>query len=108
MIKFNDNLPRVISINVSNGGIPKKPIDSVYVRSAGLEGDGHNHEKHYRPIQAVSLQDIEKLNELRGEGYLLYPGATGENVTVTNLDINALPLGTRLEFSGGVVIELSK
>jgi len=108
MIQINSNIARVVSINISKGGIPKNPVGSVFVRAAGLEGDGHNHEKHYRPMQAVSLQDIEKLNELRGEGYSLYPGATGENVTVTNLNINALPLGTRLEFAGGVMIELSK
>ena len=108
MIHFNCEAPRVVSINISKGGIPKNPVSSVFVRSGGLEGDGHNHEKHYRPIQAVSLQDVEKLNELRRAGYPLYPGATGENVTVANLDINALPLGTRLEFAGGVVIELSK
>lgn len=108
MIKLNDNIARVVSINISKGGIPKNPVGTVFIRTGGLEGDGHNHDKHYRPMQAVSLQDLERLNELRAEGYELYPGATGENVTVANLDVNALPLGTRLEFDGGVVIELSK
>lgn len=109
MIKFSDKyLPQVISINVSGGGIPKYPVESVLIKEGGLQGDGHNHEKHYRPIQAVSLQDIEKLVELKKSGYKLYAGATGENLTVSNLDVNHLPLGTRLRFSGGVEIELSK
>lgn len=109
MIKFSDQyLPQVISINISGGGIPKHPIETVFIKEGGLQGDGHNHEKHYRPIQAVSLQDVEKLVELRSEGYKLYAGATGENLTVSNLDVNHLPLGTRLKFSGGVEIELSK
>lgn len=108
MIRLNESMARVVSINISKGGIPKNPVASAYIKEGGLEGDGHNHEKHYRPIQAVSLQDVEKLDELRAEGYPLYPGATGENVTVSGLNINELPLGTRLEFSGGVVIELSK
>jgi MOSC domain-containing protein YiiM len=108
MIQFNESMARVISINVSQGGIPKHPVTSVRIHAGGLEGDGHNHEKHYRPNQAVSLQDVEKLEELRAEGYPLCPGATGENVTVRGLNINGLPLGTRLEFAGGVVIELSK
>ncbi|MGE0268205.1 MAG: MOSC domain-containing protein [Candidatus Omnitrophota bacterium] len=109
MIKFSDKyLPQVISINVSGGGIPKYPIESVVIKEGGLQGDGHNHEKHYRPIQAVSLQDIEKLVDLRNAGYKLYAGATGENLTVSNLNVNQLPTGTRLRFSGGVEIELSK
>ncbi|MCA9405588.1 MAG: MOSC domain-containing protein [Candidatus Omnitrophica bacterium] len=101
-------IPKVVSLNISKGGIPKLPITSVRIKSGGLEGDGHNHAKHYRPIQAVSLQDEERLEELRGEGYPLFPGTTGENITVSGMDINALPLGTVLNFSGGVVLELSK
>ena len=109
MIKFSDKyIPQVISINISGGGIPKYPIESVYIKEGGLQGDGHNHEKHYRPNQAVSLQDIERLVDLRQEGYKIYAGATGENLTVSNLDVNNLPVGTRLKFSGGVEIELSK
>lgn len=100
--------PYVVSINISKGGIPKLPIGSIYVSAKGLEGDGHNHEKHYRPGQAVSLQDIERLEELCREGYLLNRGATGENLTVRNLHVNRLPVGTVLKFSGGVVLELTK
>ena len=107
MIKEN-KYPYVLSINISKGGIPKLPIHSVKVTAAGLEGDGHNHAKHYDPIQAVCLQDVEQLEELSRHGYSLSPGATGENLTVCNLNVNSLPLGTVLQFSGGVVIEISK
>ena len=103
-----ENLAQLISINVSKGGIPKLPMDSVRVTVNGLEGDGHNHEKHRSPSQAVCLQDIEKLEELRKEGYPLLPGTTGENLTVRNLNVNALLIGTLLKFSNGVVIELTK
>lgn len=106
MIQVQD--PYVLSINISKGGIPKLPIESVYVKEAGLQGDGHNHEKHYRLIQAVCFQDIEKLYELNQEGYSLKEGMTGENLTVKNLNINALPIGTRLKFEGGVEVELTK
>ena len=101
-------LPKIVSINISKGGIPKLPVDSIRVSTAGLEGDGHNHAKHYNPIQAVCIQDIEKLNELSRIDYVLSPGKTGENLTVENLYVNSLPVGTRLQFSGGVVLEISK
>jgi len=103
-----EKIAYVLSINISKGGIPKLPIDSVHINAAGLEDDGHNHEKHYNYIQAVCLQDIEMLDQLREEGYPLYAGTTGENLTVRNLNVNDLPLGTILEFSGGVNLELSK
>ena len=99
----------ILSINISPGGIPKQPVDSVRVNLAGLEGDGHNHEKHRTSFQAVCLQDLERLTELWTEGFpLLSPGAIGENLTVRNLNVNNLPIGTILEFSSGVVMELTK
>lgn len=98
----------ILSINISAGGIPKRPVASVRVHKSGLEGDGHNHDKHNNPVQAISLQDDEKLEEFNKKGYALKSGTTGENLTVRHLNINGLPLGTVLKFSGGVILELSK
>ena len=103
-----EQLPFVVSINISSGGIPKLPVNSVYVTFSGLKGDGHNHAKHYDPIQAVCLQDVEQLEDLSHQGYPLSPGAGGENLTVCNLNVNRLPLGTVLQFCGGVVVKISK
>jgi len=108
MHDLQDKKPYVLSINTSKGGIPKQPVESIYVTRSGLEGDAHNHEKHNRPIQAVCLQDMEKLAELQREGYPLYPGATGENLTVCHLHVNDLPVGAILEFPSGLVLEISK
>ena len=105
---IHGNEPCVAAICVSPGGIPKKSVQDVYVKTAGLEGDGHNHEKHRNPLQAVCLQDIEKLQELCQEGFDLTCGSIGENLTVCRLDVQRLPIGTILEFSGGVVLELTK
>lgn len=105
---MNEEVPTVISINVSKGGVPKLPIESVYVSEKGLEGDGHNHEKHYRPTQAVCIQDIEELNALCALGYPLRAGTAGENLTVENIFVNSLPAGTQLKFSGGVLLEITR
>ena len=104
----SDQKPAVVSINISQGGIPKLPIDSVYVTPAGLKGDGHNHEKHKSPLQAVCLQDWELIEELKSEGFPLSPGMIGENLTVHRLHLQTLPVGAVLEFSRGVVLELTK
>ncbi len=99
---------KVVSINISQGGIPKIPVERIDIKVSGLRGDGHAHEKHCRLEQAVSLQDIETLLKLREQGYPLSPGTIGENLTVRHLNVNALALGTILEFSGGVILEISK
>ncbi len=100
--------PCIVSINISKGGIPKLPVSSIRLTAAGLEGDGHNHEKHRTPVQAVCLQDKENLEEFNREGFPLVYGSTGENLVVQDLNVVKLPVGTVLKFSGGVVLELTK
>lgn len=100
--------PIVVSVNISPGGIPKAPISACNVALDGLRGDGHNHAKHRTPLSAVSIIDIEDLDDLRREGFVVFPGATGENLTVRNLHVDALAVGDRLVFEGGVEIEITK
>ena len=102
------SLPVVVSVNLSDGGIPKGPVSVGTVVSGGLSGDAHDHEKHNTPLQALSLIDLEDLDALRGEGFDVFPGATGENLTVAGLDVDSLAVGDRLLFSGGVIAELTK
>ncbi len=98
----------VIALNISNGGVPKRPLPAVEITHAGLAGDAHDHEKHNTPLQAVSLLDVEDYDDLRREGFDVYPGATGENVTLAGADVDACAIGDVLTFDGGVVIELTK
>lgn len=105
---MNESSAIVLSVNISDGGIPKLPIDVGDVTTNGLAGDGHDHEKHNSPMQAICIIDQEDLNDLAGEGYDLPPGATGENLTVRNLNADELNIGDRLRFSGGLELEITK
>lgn len=100
--------PVVIAVCVSAGGIPKHRVPGAEVGFSGLVDDGHAHEKHIRPDRAILIQDVEKLDELRREGFELGPGAMGENVTVRNLNVQAMTPGTRLRFENGPLIELTE
>jgi MOSC domain-containing protein YiiM len=100
--------PIVIAVNISPGGIPKSPVAVGTVTFAGLAGDGHHHAKHNSPLQALSIIDLEDLEDLRREGFDVYPGATGENITVRHLEVDSLAVGDRLRFAGGVEVELTR
>lgn len=99
--------PRVLAVCVSRGGIPKLPQAAVQVGADGLQGDGRNHTKHVRPDRAVSLWDIEILDQLAAEGFPLTPGAIGENLTVEHLDVQNLSPGTNLRI-GQLVLRLEQ
>jgi MOSC domain-containing protein YiiM len=103
-----DSRPIVVSVNLSPGGIPKRPVSAGRVGAAGLDGDGHAHEKHNSPLQAISIIDLEDIDDLRREGFEVYPGATGENLTVRGMQVDALAPGDRLRFGGGVELELTR
>ena len=97
------------SINLSSGGIPKNPVDSAEVTESGLVGDGHDHEKHRTPVQAISLIDLELLEAIADEtGIPLAPGDLGENLTVSGVGVQLLTAGDRLFFDGGVALEITR
>jgi MOSC domain-containing protein YiiM len=101
--------PRLVSVNISSGGIPKMPQERADVTPEGLSGDGHDHEKHNTPLQAISLIDLEDLHDMHAEeSWELPPGAVGENFTVEGVGVDELQIADRLVFSGGVAVELTK
>lgn len=94
----------VVAVCVSPGGVPKLPVESAQVCREGLVGDGHDHEKHRRPHRAVSIQDLELLDELRAEGFPVGPGVIGENRTVRGLHVQSCSPGDHLRFADGPLL----
>ena len=86
----------VVQINVSRGGIPKRPIESAVVTERGIEGDAWRRPFHGERRQAILLITIEGIDELVSLGFPLFPGALGENITTRGLDRRKLRLGQRL------------
>jgi MOSC domain-containing protein YiiM len=98
----------IIQINVSLGGIPKRPIASGMVTPLGLAGDACAHpEIHGGPQQAVLIIASEAIDELKERGYPLFYGALGENLTTRGLDRRELRIGQQLR-AGGALLEITK
>ena len=98
----------IVQINVSQGGVPKRPIADAVVTALGIDGDGHAHpEIHGGPRKALLLICSEGIEELKQGGFPLYPGALGENITTLGLDRRALRIGQRWRI-GGIVVELTR
>jgi MOSC domain-containing protein YiiM len=98
----------IIQINISRGGIPKRPIPEGVITPLGLEGDQCAHpEIHGGPRQALLLIAAEVVDELIARGYPLYYGALGENLTTRGLDRRQLRIGQTLR-AGSALIEITK
>jgi MOSC domain-containing protein YiiM len=98
----------VLQINVSPGGIPKRPIAEAQLDARGFEGDSWAHPQfHGGPNQAVLMIARETIEALRAKGYPVYEGALGENLTTQGLDPALWRAGQQYRV-GEAVIELTK
>ena len=98
----------IVQVNVSRGGVPKRPIPEGVVTELGILGDAVKHTRiHGGPERALCLYSHERIEALQQEGASIFPGAIGENVTLRGLDWDAIVPGTRLML-GDVEVEVTK
>ena len=98
----------VLQINVSPGGVPKRPIPDGVVTPLGITGDGHAHPQiHGGPRKAILIITSEGIDELKQLGFALYPGALGENLTTGGLNRRSVRVGQRYRV-GEILIEITK
>ncbi|MEZ4642539.1 MAG: MOSC domain-containing protein [Chloroflexota bacterium] len=97
----------IFQLNVSDGGVPKRPLPAADVHTLGMQGDRQNDTVHHGgPTRAICLYSLEIILALQAEGHPIYPGAVGENVTVAGLDWERMVPGTRLRL-GEVEVEIT-
>jgi MOSC domain-containing protein YiiM len=78
------------------------------VTPTGIAGDRHNNPQiHGGPVKALLLITSEGLDELKAQGFPVYPGAMGENITTAGLDRRNMRLGQRYRI-GEIIVQLSK
>ncbi len=98
----------VLQINISRGGVPKRPIARGELGFLGLAGDDHNDTQHHGgPRKALLLIAAEVVDELRGEGWPLFYGALGENITTRGMDHKRWRPGQKYAI-GSTIIELTQ
>lgn len=99
----------VASVNVSHGGVPKRPIPGGWVDRLGLEADAHAEPEpmHGGVDQAISIYSVESIARVVADGHRAFPGAFGENLTLAGIELGEMRAGDRLAIGdGGLVLEL--
>jgi MOSC domain-containing protein YiiM len=98
----------ILQINVSKGGVPKTPITEAQVGELGILGDGHRIRFHGGRDKALLLMAAEVIDALKSEGWPVFYGALGENLTTSRLEHNRWRPGQQFRCGGDVVIELTE
>ena len=104
----NHRIGTLVSINVSNGGVPKRRVTDAKVSRLGLLKDAHNDtEGHGGPERAVCVYALERIRALQSEGHPIDVGTAGENLTVEGIDWALVAPGARLRLGDEVVLEVT-
>ena len=76
-------MPDIVQVNVSRGGLPKRPVEEAMITRHGVEGDDWAHPRiHGSTRKKVLIMAAEVIDELAKAGYPVYYGALGENLTI--------------------------
>ncbi len=98
----------IVQINISPGGLPKRPVSGGFIASLGIVGDRQAHPGiHGGPRQAILLIAAEVVEELQRRGYPVVFGSLGENLTTRGIDMRDLRIGDRIR-AGGALLEITK
>lgn len=100
---------RVVALNVNpKGGVPKYHVPTATITAKGVAGDKQRDRRfHGGPQRAVSLFSAERIAALQAEGHTIESGSTGENVTISGLDWDALQVGDCLQIGDHVRIVIT-
>lgn len=96
---------KVIAICTSKEkGTAKYMVQEVNViEDFGIEGDAHAGKWH----RQVSLLALEKIEEFRNKGAEVDFGAFGENLVISGIELNKLPIGQKIKI-GDVELEVTQ
>jgi MOSC domain-containing protein YiiM len=96
----------ILQVNISLGGLPKRPVPESMITPLGLEGDAHEHPNiHGGPRKAVLIIASEVIDELVQRGFPVFYGALGENLTTRGIDVRQLRIGDQIR-AGGALLEI--
>jgi len=97
----------IIQVSISPGGVPNHAIAEGTLTIHGIAGDAWRYPFHGGPKRAILLVTSEGIDALATQGFPVFQGALGENITTRGVDRRSLRLGQRLRV-GQAIIELTQ
>ncbi len=97
---------KVISVNISDNKGEKKHSIGVcrLIEGHGLDQDAHAGPWH----RQVSLLAAESIEKIRNMGLDVKPGDFAENLTTEGIELPTLPIGTKLQIGGKILMKVTQ
>lgn len=88
--------------------MPKHPVATARITRKRVEGDNWCWWGHGGPQQALCVYSLENLTRLQEQGFPVFPGALGENLTTQGIDHHLIRIGDVYRVGGEVFIRITK
>jgi MOSC domain-containing protein YiiM len=87
-------------------GTRKKPVaKGILKEDYGLVGDAHADCCTHRQVSLLAIGSIDKMRRF---GLDVGPGDFAENLTIEEINLLSLPVGTRISVGGEIVLEITQ
>lgn len=98
--------PKIVAVSVSKKkGQKKINMEAVrLIRDHGIDQDAHAGDWH----RQVSLLDMQSITKILDKGIDVQPGNFAENITTEGVRLWELPVGTRIQLGGEVLVEVTQ
>ena len=101
-------MAHIFALNRAPGGVPKTTVFDADLFKRGMEGDRQRNKEHHGGIpKALCLFSLEVILKLQAEGHSIYPGSTGENLTISGIDWSTVRPGMRMKIGDVAEIEIT-
>lgn len=96
----------ILSINTSRKkGTPKTPVEqALLIKNGGIKSDAHFKIGSPRQISLLSTHSIEKMKK---KGLTAIYGCFGENLTIKDVPLAHMPVGTKIKCEKGVILQVT-
>jgi len=98
--------PKIVAVSISKKkGQKKTNMESVQlIRNHGIDQDAHAGDWH----RQVSLLDMQSIAKIQNKGIDVHPGNFAENITTEGIRLWELPIGTKIQLGGEVLVEVTQ
>ncbi len=97
---------KIVAVSISKKkGQKKTNMEEVrLIRDHGIDQDAHAGDWH----RQVSLLDMQSIAKIQDKGIDVHPGNFAENITTEGIRLWELPIGTKIQLGGDVLVEVTQ
>jgi MOSC domain-containing protein YiiM len=104
---YTINTAKVVAVCTSpKTGMRKKNVnEGILIENLGIKDDAHANSETHRQVSFLAMESIKKMQDM---GLDVHEGDFAENITTSDIDLLALPIGSKITIGDETLLEISQ